>query len=101
MATSTTSNVILVKNGRVYDHDGDVHLPAICDLLIVDGLITAVRPGMAGALARGERLPELGARAIDQTIDATDKLLMPAFVNPHYHSHHVLSKASFDTIPLH
>ena len=100
MATSTTSNVILVKNGRVYDHDGDVHLPAVCDLLIVDGLIAAVRPGMAGALARGERLAELGARAIDQTIDATDKLLMPGFVNAHYHSHDVLLKGCFETIPL-
>jgi 5-methylthioadenosine/S-adenosylhomocysteine deaminase len=100
MATSTTSNVILVKNGRVYDHDGDVHLPAACDLLIVDGLIAAVRPGMAGALAHGERLAELGARAIDQTIDATDKLLMPGFVNAHYHSHDVLLKGCFETIPL-
>jgi 5-methylthioadenosine/S-adenosylhomocysteine deaminase len=100
MATSTTSNVILLKNGRVYDHDGDVHLPAVCDLLIVDGLIAAVRPGMAGALARGERLAELGARAIDQTIDATDKLLMPGFVNAHYHSHDVLLKGCFETIPL-
>src|ERR1700730_6022844 len=100
MATSTTSNVILLENGRVYDHDGDVHLPAVCDLLIVDGLIAAVRPGMAGAVERRETIAELGARAIDQTIDATDKLLMPGFVNAHYHSHDVLLKGCFETIPL-
>ena len=100
MATSTTRGVILVKNGRVYDHDGDVHRPPISDLLIVDGMIAAVRPGIAAAVARGESLAELGPRAVDQTIDATDKLLMPGFVNAHYHSHDVLLKGCFETIPL-
>ena len=37
---------------------------------------------------------------IDQTIDATEKLLMPGFVNAHYHSHDVLLKGCFETIPL-
>src|SRR5215813_14086606 len=100
MATSTTRSVILVKNGRVYDHAGDVHLPPIADLLIVDGMIAAARAGIAAAVERGESLAELGTRAIDQTIDATDKLLMPGFVNAHYHSHDVLLKGCFETIPL-
>src|SRR6516225_10000992 len=100
MATSTTRSVILVKNGRVYDHAGDVHLPPIADLLIVDGIIAAARAGIAAAVGRGETLAELGTRAIDQTIDATDKLLMPGFVNAHYHSHDVLLKGCFETIPL-
>src|SRR5262249_48961126 len=100
MTTSTTRSVILIKNGRVYDHDGDVHLPPIADLLIVDGIIAAARAGIAAAVGRGETLAELGTRAIDQTIDATDKLLMPGFVNAHYHSHDVLLKRCFETIPL-
>jgi 5-methylthioadenosine/S-adenosylhomocysteine deaminase len=100
MGISTTRSVILVKNGRVYDHAGDVHLPPIADLLIVDGIIAAARAGIAAAVERGETLAELGARAIDQTIDATDKLLMPGFVNAHYHSHDVLLKGCFETIPL-
>src|SRR5438046_865535 len=79
---------------------GAGRLPAVCKLRVAGGLVAAVRPGMAGALARGERLAELGARAIDQTIDATDKLLMPGFVNAHYHSHDVLLKGCFETIPL-
>jgi len=96
MATSTTRSVILVKNGRVYDHAGNVHLPPIADLLIVDGIIAAARAGIAAAVGRGETLAELGTRAIDQTIDATDKLLMPGFVNAHYHSHDVLLKGCFE-----
>ena len=98
--TSTTRGVILIKNGRVYDHAGNVDLPPIADLLIVDGMIAAIRAGMAGAVARGEAPVELGARAVDQTIDATDKLLLPGFVNAHYHSHDVLLKGCFETIPL-
>ena len=100
MATTETRGVILIRNGRVYDQDGNVDLPEIADLLIVDGLIAAVRPGIALAVERREPIAELGARAIDQTIDATDKLVMPGFVNAHYHSHDVLLKGCFETIPL-
>src|SRR5215470_2945028 len=100
MTTSTTRSIILIKNGRVYDHDGDVHLPPIADLLIVDGIIAAARAGIAAAVDRGESIAELGGRTIDQTIDATDKLVLPGFVNAHYHSHDVLLKGCFETIPL-
>src|SRR5262245_45252265 len=100
MATKQTRGVILICNGRVYDHDGNVDMPPIPDLLIVDGAIAAVRPGIAQAVERRETIPELGARVIDQTIDATEKLVMPGFVNAHYPSHDVLLKGCFETIPL-
>jgi hypothetical protein len=44
MATTEAHGVILIRNGRVYDDDGNVDLPPISDLLIVNGLIAAVRP---------------------------------------------------------
>jgi guanine deaminase len=100
MATTDARGVILIRNGRVYDHDGDVDLPPIADLLIVDGTVAAVRPGIASAIERREAIAELGAREVDQTIDATDRLVMPGFVNAHYHSHDVLLKGCFETIPL-
>jgi 5-methylthioadenosine/S-adenosylhomocysteine deaminase len=100
MVTKETRGVILIRNGRVYDQGGNVDLPPFADLLIVDGLIAAVRPGIAQAVERGEPVGELGTRMIDQTIDATEKLLMPGFVNSHYHSHDVLLKGCFETIPL-
>src|SRR6516165_11658076 len=100
MAGTDTRGVILIKNGRVYDHDGDVDMPPVADVLIVDGVIKAVRAGMATDLEQRRALPELGGRAIEKTIDATDKLVMPGFVNAHYHSHDVLLKGCFETIPL-
>ena len=75
-STETPSAVVLIKNGRVYDQNGDVNMPAIADVLVVDGVIAAVRAGIAQALARNERIPELGGRQIDETIDATDRLVM-------------------------
>jgi 5-methylthioadenosine/S-adenosylhomocysteine deaminase len=94
------ASVLLIKNGRVYDHDGDVDKPAIADILVVDGTIAAVRPGIAEAVFRNEPLIELGRRKVDETIDCTEKLIMPGFVNSHYHSHDVLLKGIFETIPL-
>jgi len=98
--TPGSPSVLLIKGGRVYDHAGNVDLPEIADILIVDGTIAAVRPGIADALARNEKVPELGARMIGATIDAADKLVIPGFVNAHYHSHDVLLKGCFETIPL-
>src|ERR1700730_12769319 len=100
MIGTETGGVILIKNGRVYDHDGDVDMPPVADILIVDGIIRAVRPGMAAELEQRQAIPELGSRAIEKTIDATEKLVMPGFVNAHYHSHDVLLKGCFETIPL-
>src|SRR5271166_1166836 len=100
MAPTTTSGVILIRNGRVYDHAGNVDLPPVADLLIIDGVIAATRDGIGRAVERGEAIAELATRQIDQTIDATDKLVMPGFVNAHYHSHDVLLKGCFETIPL-
>jgi 5-methylthioadenosine/S-adenosylhomocysteine deaminase len=95
-----TGGVILIRNGRVYDHAGNVDLPPVADVLIMDGVIAAIRAGIGRAADLGEVIDELGTRAIDQTIDATEKLLMPGFVNAHYHSHDVLLKGCFETIPL-
>jgi 5-methylthioadenosine/S-adenosylhomocysteine deaminase len=82
---------ILIKNGMIYEHDGDTDLPRRGDILIEGDRIAAVgdvstRPNTAGLSM--------------QTIDATGKLVLPGFVNGHYHSHDTLLKGSFETIPL-
>jgi 5-methylthioadenosine/S-adenosylhomocysteine deaminase len=94
------SPVILVTGGRVYDHDGDVHMPPVADVLVADGLIVAVRPGIAADLAAGRPVAELAGRSVDEVLDAHDRLVLPGFVNAHYHSHDVLLKGCFETIPL-
>jgi 5-methylthioadenosine/S-adenosylhomocysteine deaminase len=91
---------LLIRSGRVYDHDGDVDHPSIADVLIIDGQIAAVRSGIAEAIGREGSVPELDGRLVNEVIDATGKLLIPGFVNAHYHSHDVLLKGCFETIPL-
>jgi len=100
MANPTSGGVILIRNGRVYDHAGNVDLPPIADVLIIDGVIAAIRAGIDRDVERGETIPELGTRQIDHMIEAREKLVMPGFVNAHYHSHDVLLKGCFETIPL-
>ena len=74
---------ILIRGGRVYDHDGDIHQPAQADILI-----------------GGERIERIGsnlpAEAGVEVIDAAGKLVVPGFVNAHYHSHDVMAKGLFE-----
>ena len=67
MPNSGAGGVILIKNGRVYDHAGDVDFPAIADLLIIDGVIAAVRSGIAAAVERGEQVAELESQLAELT----------------------------------
>ena len=97
---TVAARVLLLRGGRVYQHDGDVDWPGIADVLIVDGGIAAVRPGIAEEIARATTVPELGTRSVDEILDAREKLIVPGFVNAHYHSHDVLLKGCFETIPL-
>jgi 5-methylthioadenosine/S-adenosylhomocysteine deaminase len=86
------SNTLLISGGRVYDHDGDVHQPAVADVLIQGSTITAVGDSVNAILATHQG-------KVDK-IDATGKLLIPGFVNSHYHSYDVFSKGMFEEMPL-
>jgi cytosine/adenosine deaminase-related metal-dependent hydrolase len=76
----------LIRGGRVYDHDGDVHQPATADLLIGGGVIEQIAPALAADGA--------------EVIDASGKLVVPGLVNAHYHSHDVLAKGLFEEMPF-
>jgi 5-methylthioadenosine/S-adenosylhomocysteine deaminase len=89
MADSTKRT--LIRGGRVYDHDGDPHDPAVADVLIEGDRIAKVEPGLAD---------RLDPASLGRTIDARDKLVLPGFVNGHYHSHDTLLKGCFETLPL-
>ena len=43
-----TSKRTLIRGGQVYDHEGDVHKPAIADILIEDDKILSVGANLAG-----------------------------------------------------
>ncbi|MGZ5165578.1 MAG: amidohydrolase family protein, partial [Burkholderiales bacterium] len=82
-----TSNGLLVKGGYVYDHDGDVHKPAIADIFIENGKILSV-----GA--------NLNVQGEHEVIDASGRLVVPGLINAHYHSHDTLCRGLFEELPL-
>jgi 5-methylthioadenosine/S-adenosylhomocysteine deaminase len=87
------NSTLLVTGGRVYDHDGNTDYPAIADILVRGGKIAEVAPGIAARLAAaGERPAE--------TLDAAGMLVLPGFLNAHYHSHDTLMKGAWETLPL-
>ena len=85
----TNTAQILIRGGQVYDHDGDVHRPAIADVLIDGSDIAAVGPDLAGRAAPGARV-----------VDAKNRLVVPGLINAHYHSHDVLCRGMFEELPL-
>ena len=94
------TTAVLISGARVLDLEGDIHRPEEQDLLIVADRIAACRKGMAADLAAGRGLRELPAGTPLERVSAKGKLVIPGFVNTHYHSHDVLLKGCFETIPL-
>jgi len=79
---------LLVTGGMVYDHEADTDRPACADILVRGGRIAEVAPKIS---------PREKA---DETLDARGMLVLPGFVNAHYHSHDVLMKGAWETPPL-
>src|SRR5215208_6880190 len=77
----------LIQGGQVYDHEGDVHKPAIGDILIEDDKVVSV----------GANLPRDG---VNEIIDASGRLVVPGLINAHYHSHDTLCRGLFEELPL-
>src|SRR5262252_7358605 len=82
-----TGKRTLIRGGQVYDHDGDVHKPAVADILIEGDTIAAV-----GA--------NLSAEGAEEIVDASGRLLVPGLINAHYHSHDTLCRGLFEELPL-
>jgi 5-methylthioadenosine/S-adenosylhomocysteine deaminase len=84
---------LLVSGGMIYDHAGNTDQPAAADILVRGGRIAEVGPGIAARLAAAGERP-------DEILDAAGCLVLPGFVNAHYHSHDVLMKGAWETPPL-
>ena len=91
---------LLIRGGRVYRHDGDINDPAIRDILIQGSRIVSVTAPDEDAAVK----QEIVRRATDaneaQVIDARGKLVLPGFVNAHYHSYDVLAKGLLEDMPF-
>jgi guanine deaminase len=85
-----TDATLLIAGARVLLPDGDWHDPETADIAIKDDRIIGI--ARRYELARGQQAPE--------TIDARGHLVLPGFVNAHYHSHDVLAKGTLEQVPL-
>lgn len=78
---------LLIAGARVLDPDGELDRPAVADILVADGRIAAIGPGLA-------------APPGTERMDARGCLLTPGFVNAHSHSHDTLLRGLFEGLPL-
>ena len=74
---------LLIENGFVYTADGEDRVHPSGSVLIVDGRIAAV--GAAGDVRRAVDDLEPELRRSLRTIDAREQLVLPGFVNAHWH----------------
>ena len=79
------ATTLLLKGGQVLTPDADAHKPPQLDVAIAGDRIAAVAAGFSGPTPAGM-----------QTIDARGHLVLPGFVNAHYHSHDVLAKGTLE-----
>jgi guanine deaminase len=80
---------LIVRGARVILPDADWHAPPLADIAVAGGEIA----GTAPSFARPAGAP------IDE-LDARGHLVLPGFVNAHYHSHDVLAKGTLEEVPL-
>lgn len=84
-----SGTTLLIKGGNVFLPDQDWHKPAIADVAVAGDRIAGIAASYAA--------PENGSI---ETIDARKHLVLPGFVNAHYHSHDVLAKGTLEEVPL-
>ncbi len=81
---------LLIKGGRALTPGADWHQPPSVDI--------ADRGRHASPASR--RALRCKASPAIEMIDARDHLVLPGFVNAHYHSHDVLAKGTLEEVPL-
>jgi len=65
-----TPSTILIRNARVIDPSSSMDQTS--DILVSDGLISAIEPGISGS-------------GVDRVIDASDMIATPGLIDPHVH----------------
>ena len=103
------SEPIVIRNARVLAMDQAGHDWPGADIVIENGRITAVGPGVGSSVGSGVGSSvgsAVGGRARDsgsgtpRIIDATGMLALPGLINAHFHSPGNLMKGTLDGLPL-
>jgi cytosine/adenosine deaminase-related metal-dependent hydrolase len=91
--------MILIRGGRVYDPAGDIHEPALRDVIVEgDGIVGVSEPGED--LDRKRAIEAAATRGEAQILEAAGHLVVPGFVNAHYHSYDTLVKGLIEDAPF-
>jgi 5-methylthioadenosine/S-adenosylhomocysteine deaminase len=99
--SDTQSNrQILIRGGRVYDHDGDIDDSAVRDVLIQSSRIASVTEPDQDLQLKQEIVRRSALSDQARVIEARGKLVIPGFVNSHYHSYDVLAKGLLEDMPF-
>ena len=80
---------LLLRAGRALTPGADWHDPPQVDIAVAGDKIAGICP--AYRLEDGRSL---------EMINACDHLVLPGFVNAHYHSHDILAKGTLEEVPL-
>ena len=80
---------LLIRGARVLGFNHEYDQPQVADILIEDGVISAIAPNFS--------VEDVN---VLEVIDAHDRLAVPGFVNSHYHSHDTLLRGAFEALPL-
>jgi 5-methylthioadenosine/S-adenosylhomocysteine deaminase len=83
------ATTLIIRGGRAVLPDNDWHAPEAVDIAVAGTEITAVAASLA----------EVAGAPVEE-LDARGYLVLPGFVNAHYHSHDVLAKGTLEEVPL-
>src|SRR5579871_2577386 len=92
--------LLLIRGGRVHRHDGNVDAPVVRDVLVQGSRIVSVTSPAEDAALKDEIARRASNPREAQIIDAKGKLVLPGFVNAHYHSYDVLAKGLLEDMPF-
>jgi cytosine/adenosine deaminase-related metal-dependent hydrolase len=91
---------LFIRGASVWDPAGDIHRPAVRDVLVAGTTILSVtRPDEDVELKSALRAAA-GRPGAAEVIEAAGKLLLPGFVNAHYHSYDSLQKGLLEDMPF-
>lgn len=91
---------LLIRGGRIYDHDGDIDDPVVRDVLVRGSRIASVTAPDEDLELKREIARRATVSDEAQVIEARGKLVIPGFVNSHYHSYDVLAKGLLEDMPF-
>lgn len=91
---------LLIAEGRVFTPGCSPDDPPVRDILVENGRIASITPPQEDADAKDGLRRQAGAPGGPRVVDARGLLVMPGFVNAHYHSYDVLAKGMMEDMPF-